>query len=129
MSQDAHTSHDCFATEPDRSSGDDGSPEIELIAYYRSSTVRSRIAEYCNGEPEDSHSSSRLVHIQASDNRGHTDDHLPPGEGIIDWPKVQSKLAAIGYRGVFLLELTGNGDIREHVAHAARRAHQTLSVA
>ena len=72
---------------------------------------------------------SRLVHVQASDNRGHTDDHLPPGDGIIDWPKVQSKLAAIGYQGVFLLELTGNGDVREHVAHAARRARQTLSLA
>ena len=22
---------------------------------------------------------ARLVHVQASDNRGHTDDHLPPG--------------------------------------------------
>jgi sugar phosphate isomerase/epimerase len=72
---------------------------------------------------------SRLVHVQASDNRGHTDDHLPPGDGIIDWPKVESKLAAIGYQGVFLLELAGNGDVREHVAHAARRAHQTLSLA
>ena len=72
---------------------------------------------------------SRLVHVQASDNRGHTDDHLPPGDGIIDWPNVQSKLAAIDYRGVFLLELTGNGNVGEHVAHAARRARQTLSLA
>jgi sugar phosphate isomerase/epimerase len=70
---------------------------------------------------------SRLAHIQASDNRGHTDDHLPPGDGIIDWPKVQSKLAAIGYQGLFLLEISGNGEVREHVAHAARRVRETLS--
>jgi len=70
---------------------------------------------------------SRLVHVQASDNRGHTDDHLPPGDGIIDWAKVQSKLAAIGYQGIFLLELTGGGEVREDVAYAARRARETLS--
>jgi sugar phosphate isomerase/epimerase len=70
---------------------------------------------------------SRLVHLQASDNRGHTDDHLPPGDGIIDWAKVQSKLAAIGYQGIFLLELTDNGDVGERVAYAARRARETLS--
>jgi len=70
---------------------------------------------------------SRLVHIQASDNRGHTDDHLPPGDGIIDWSKVQSKLAAIGYQGIFLLELTGNDNVGESVAYAARRARETLS--
>jgi hypothetical protein len=55
MSQDARTWHDDrFATEPDRSSEDDGSPQIRLAAYYQSAAVRSRIAEYCGGEPEHS---------------------------------------------------------------------------
>ena len=70
---------------------------------------------------------SRLVHIQASDNRGHTDDHLAPGDGIIDWAKVQAKLIAINYQGVFLLELTGSGDVGAAIAYAATRARQTLS--
>jgi sugar phosphate isomerase/epimerase len=71
---------------------------------------------------------SRTIHVQASDNRGATDDHLPPGDGIIDWPAVQSKLAAIDYQGVFLLELTDSGDMREHVARAARRAREVLAL-
>ncbi len=70
---------------------------------------------------------SRLVHVQASDNRGHTDDHLPPGDGIIDWPRVQAKLVDIKYHGVFLLELASDGDVREHVAQAARRVRETLA--
>jgi sugar phosphate isomerase/epimerase len=61
----------------------------------------------------------RLVHIQASDNRGMSDDHLPPGRGIIDWPRFRSALDAEGYSGVFLLEISGNGDIAGHARDAA----------
>lgn len=53
----------------------------------------------------------RLVHVQASDNRGHTDDHLPPGTGVIDWPAVEAALEAARYGGVFMLEVTGEGDV------------------
>lgn len=53
---------------------------------------------------------ARLLHLQASDNRGHTDDHLPPGEGILDWAAIRSALDAVGYAGVFLLEVNGEGD-------------------
>jgi len=62
---------------------------------------------------------SRLVHVQASDNRGVTDDHLPPGEGIIDWGRVTSALDAVGYRGVFMLEVTGDGDVPANVERAS----------
>jgi sugar phosphate isomerase/epimerase len=65
---------------------------------------------------------SRIVHVQASDNRGVTDDHLPPGEGGIDWRRVLSSLNRIGYRGVFLLEVAGDGDVAGHVARAAASA-------
>jgi sugar phosphate isomerase/epimerase len=61
----------------------------------------------------------RLVHVQASDNRGHTDDHLPPGDGIIDWGRVRATLERIGYAGVFMLEVTGNGDVAGHVGRLA----------
>jgi sugar phosphate isomerase/epimerase len=61
----------------------------------------------------------RLVHVQASDNHGHTDDHLTPGEGIIDWTRVLSALERVRYAGVFMLEVAGNGDIPEHVTRAA----------
>jgi protein FrlC len=62
----------------------------------------------------------RLLHVQASDNRGHTDDHLVPGEGVIEWSRMLSSLERVGYRGVFLLEVTGHGAIGEHVMSAAR---------
>jgi sugar phosphate isomerase/epimerase len=70
---------------------------------------------------------AQLVHVQASDNRGHTDDHLPPGQGVIDWTRLRATLARLRYRGVFMLEVSGNGDVAEHVARLAA-AHFAGSV-
>jgi sugar phosphate isomerase/epimerase len=70
----------------------------------------------------------RLVHVQASDNRGVTDDHLPPGEGIIDWPAVLAALDRVAYRGVFMLEVAGNGDVRSHSQRAAESARRLLEL-
>jgi sugar phosphate isomerase/epimerase len=53
----------------------------------------------------------RLVHVQASDNRGFSDDHLPPGTGVIDWTAVSGALGSVCYQGVFMLEVTGEGDV------------------
>jgi sugar phosphate isomerase/epimerase len=64
--------------------------------------------------------------VQASDNRGTTDDHLPPGEGIIDWERVRSALQRAGYRGVFMLEVAGDGDVAAHVEHAAACGRKVL---
>jgi sugar phosphate isomerase/epimerase len=60
----------------------------------------------------------RIVHVQASDNHGHADDHLVPGDGIIDWRRVLAALERARYEGVFMLEVAGNGDVAEHVARA-----------
>lgn len=68
----------------------------------------------------------RLVHVQASDNRGTTDDHLPPGEGVIDWRRVVEALDYAGYQGVFMLEVTANGDVEAHVQWAAARSRAAL---
>ena len=59
---------------------------------------------------------SRLVHVQASDNGGQTDDHLPPGDGVIDWTEVTGALDAVSYEGVFMLEVTGEGDVESCLA-------------
>ena len=64
----------------------------------------------------------RIVHVQASDNHGVTDDHLPPGQGVIDWPRVVAALEQVGYSGVFMLEVAGDGDIPGHVSAAAAAA-------
>jgi len=54
----------------------------------------------------------RLTLVHASDNRGRDDDHLPPGQGDIDWAQVSRVLAETGYAGPFILELNP-----AHVAH------------
>ena len=63
--------------------------------------------------------SDRLVHLQASDNHGKHDDHLPPGEGIIDWPAVTRALERARYRGIFLCETGGEGSPSENVKRLA----------
>lgn len=70
----------------------------------------------------------RIVHVQASDNRGVTDDHLPPGEGVIDWRHVVSALERVGYAGVFMLEVAGNGDVTDHLAKASTAARRLAEI-
>lgn len=48
--------------------------------------------------------------IHANDNRGTGDDHLPPGQGKIDWHDTLDKLNTIGFNGGFILELSGEGN-------------------
>jgi sugar phosphate isomerase/epimerase len=66
----------------------------------------------------------RLVHVQASDNAGVSDDHLPPGEGRIEWPRLIEALVRTNYRGVFMLEVAGHGDTGGYAAwsHACAKA-------
>jgi sugar phosphate isomerase/epimerase len=68
----------------------------------------------------------RLVHVQVSDNRGVTDDHLPPGQGCIDWVRFRDALVGAGYQGVFMLEVSGDGDIAAHVRAAATAVRRVL---
>jgi sugar phosphate isomerase/epimerase len=68
----------------------------------------------------------RLVHVQVSDNRGVTDDHLPPGEGNIDWGRFRNVLGEVSYQGIFMLEVSGDGDIPRHVQAAAAGARRVL---
>lgn len=49
----------------------------------------------------------RIYAVHISDNRGVMDDHLIPGEGIIDFVKIARKLKDIPYQGVFMLEVLG----------------------
>jgi sugar phosphate isomerase/epimerase len=60
----------------------------------------------------------RLVHLQASDNHGTTDDHLPPGEGALDWRGIVEMLVRADYRGTFLLEVSCSGSVEQRVARA-----------
>lgn len=68
-------------------------------------------------------SDGRLVHVHASDNHGHYDDHLVPGDGTIDWTEIAASLRAIRFDGWVMLELTcPGGDAQDHFRVARTRA-------
>jgi sugar phosphate isomerase/epimerase len=70
----------------------------------------------------------RLVHVHANDHRGHFDDHLPPGEGIIDWPHIRNTLVQVGFDGWIVLELScPTGPLRDYMGNAMRRAQDLFS--
>ncbi len=43
--------------------------------------------------------------VHTHDNRGKKDDHLPPGQGVVDWHWFISEVLATGFSGPFILEL------------------------
>jgi sugar phosphate isomerase/epimerase len=65
----------------------------------------------------------RLLHVH--DNKGHGDDHLPPGDGRIDWTALLKELAAVNFTGALILELAGDGS-SDIVMARARRARSYL---
>ena len=44
------------------------------------------------------------THLQ--DNHGKVDDHLPPGLGDIEWPRIFDALKGVGYDGVYMVEIS-----------------------
>jgi sugar phosphate isomerase/epimerase len=70
----------------------------------------------------------RLVHLHANDHRGSGDDHLPPGEGTIDWAHVRRTLDAINFHGWVVLELAcPPGSLTDYFERALRRARTLFS--
>jgi sugar phosphate isomerase/epimerase len=47
----------------------------------------------------------RIGHVHISDNRGTRDDHLPIGDGNINWKKVVRALQSCGYNATMTLEV------------------------
>jgi sugar phosphate isomerase/epimerase len=47
---------------------------------------------------------SKIAHIHAHDNRGSFDDHLPVGEGTVNWRALKSKLLELNYSGHIIAE-------------------------
>lgn len=52
-----------------------------------------------------------LIHIHLHDNFGEFDNHLPLGEGNINFPKIFKALKDINYTGRIILEMTKTEDI------------------
>ncbi|HEU0273151.1 MAG TPA: sugar phosphate isomerase/epimerase [Candidatus Udaeobacter sp.] len=64
--------------------------------------------------------SGHLRMIHAHDNSGADDNHLPPGDGKIDWEKFMRDLIDVRFRGAFILEMAGNADPAVTMANARR---------
>ncbi len=47
----------------------------------------------------------RIGHVHVSDNRGKADEHLPVGDGTIDFEKILKALKRAGYEGALTLEI------------------------
>ena len=47
---------------------------------------------------------SKIKHVHVSDNRGKADQHLPLGEGNINWSKVLDALEDVNYDGWLVIE-------------------------
>jgi len=47
---------------------------------------------------------AQLVHLHLHGNHGDRDEHLVPGQGTVDWPRVLATLGRIGFQGTAVLE-------------------------
>jgi sugar phosphate isomerase/epimerase len=74
-------------------------------------------------------SADRLVHVHVSDNHGHRDDHLPPGDGSLDWHDIARSLREVNYGGWLILELgCPDGGLPEYFRRAVLQAGRLLGV-
>lgn len=70
----------------------------------------------------------RLKHVHANDHRGHRDDHLPPGDGSIDWSDIRKGLQAVSFDGWIVLELACPGSaIEDYFSRALGQLEQLLA--
>ncbi len=69
--------------------------------------------------------SGHLIAAHLHDNRGRTDDHLPPFDGTIDWPSALTAVQKIGYDGAFIFEVTAQGSTKQTLDRA-RRARERM---
>ncbi len=60
----------------------------------------------------------QLVHLHLHDNREDRDDHLPPGEGAIDWGEALRAIEDVGYRGPAVLEIHADGELLPVISRA-----------
>jgi sugar phosphate isomerase/epimerase len=69
----------------------------------------------------------RLIHIHIHDNHGYGDDHLPPGDGVVDWSVIRRSLDEAGYDGWAMLELRCPGaEAGTFFRRAVTQAHERL---
>jgi sugar phosphate isomerase/epimerase len=62
--------------------------------------------------------SGHLVAVDVHDNRGRSDDHLVPFEGVIDWPSALTTIQKVGYDGALTFEPALRGAPKDALARA-----------
>jgi len=67
-----------------------------------------------------------LVTTHVHDNRGRTDDHLVPFDGVIDWAATLMTLQKVGYGGTLVMELAPGPDGAPATLARAASARQRL---
>ena len=68
----------------------------------------------------------RLLHLHLHDNRGQTDDHLPVGEGIIDYAPLMKRLAGMAAPPSITLEAHNPEELRRSLANLANLSTKEL---
>ncbi|MFB3905303.1 MAG: sugar phosphate isomerase/epimerase family protein [Acidobacteriota bacterium] len=66
----------------------------------------------------------RMLHVH--DNHGGRDDHLPPGQGQINWQLLMGRLAEQNFNGPLILELAGDSSQPNQVLREARAGREML---
>ena len=74
-------------------------PDLNIIIDINHSNLHENLVKVCEN------CRGIIAHVHMSDNHGAWEDHLPPGEGNIDFPEVFVALRANGYTGPWNLEL------------------------
>jgi sugar phosphate isomerase/epimerase len=59
-----------------------------------------------------------LLAIHVHDNRGRSDDHLVPFDGVIDWAAALTAVQKVGYDGALTFELSARGSTKDTLARA-----------
>jgi len=75
--------------------------------------------------------SGYLVSTHLHDNRGRTDDHLVPGQGVVDWDATLLAFQKVGYDGAWIFELAAAAERRpvlERAVKARERFESLLNI-
>lgn len=72
--------------------------------------------------------SGHLLTTHLHDNRGRTDDHLVPGQGVVDWDAAMLAFQKVGYDGAWILELAITAERRPVLERAATARHRLESL-
>jgi sugar phosphate isomerase/epimerase len=75
--------------------------------------------------------SGHLITTHLHDNRGRTDDHLVPGQGVVDWDAALLAFQKVGYDGAWIFELAVTAERRpvlERAVKARERFESLLNI-